>query len=268
MAYPLEARLKVIELHKQGKTRAAIQKVMEPMKAKTIDRIIKAHRDGTTMTKKVRKARMTPYERVGKHLSAIVLKFEEEKQPCTVASVNEKLKVASGEVLSDECVRGYLHRLGFSFKGGEKRWDESSPVRCSEYWAYYTQYIRPYHIMDDLVFLDEASFDPHDVHSKTWLPKGKHVVTTSGKTYGRRVSVCALLGTEGVIKRAFTYGTYKGDSYMRVLHTFLAHIAGQNKVMVIDNARSHLTTKPEIYERLTWCAIYLLARILPPSQPH
>ncbi|KAG9392072.1 DDE superfamily endonuclease [Carpediemonas membranifera] len=98
--------------------------------------------------------------------------------------------------------------------------------------------IRPNHSIKDIIFLDESSFDSHVVRGKSWLPKGRHVVKISGKTYGKRLSVCALLGIEGIVCCTFTTGTYKADDFFSSLERFCEVIKNKNRVLVLDNAHA------------------------------
>ncbi|KAG9392805.1 DDE superfamily endonuclease [Carpediemonas membranifera] len=254
MTSPVETRSAVILFHEHGVSAPKIVEHLEhAISISTVRRIIKAHRkarEGAT-EKKERKKRITKFERDGRILQTIMMRHVEQDDVVTVAAIKKELELATTTSISSETVRLALKKLGYSYKLGDKRWKECSPIREAEFWANYAVYVRARHAMTDLVFLDETSFDPHDSRRYSWFPAGQHVVKTSGGTHGKRISVCAVLGYEGILHRALTTGTYKAEDFMPVLHKTLSLIAGQHKVLVLDNARSHRTTDTTLYERLS-----------------
>ncbi len=256
MAKSEDDRQTVISLYNGGCTAATITKVMssdsKSISSTTVYRIIRAHRDALEgqSTAKIRKKRVTKFSRHGRILETIVQRKLAENIPFTTASIRLDLITAIRQLISLDVVRRALIDLNLSFKVGEKQWRECSPQRCREYWANYACFVRPHHNPSDMLFLDESSFDPHEVQGRQWLPKGRHIVKVSGKTYGKRISVCALLGYDGIVDRMFTTGTYKADDYMAVLHRMCAKVADRNMVMVLDNARSHRTTDVQLYSTL------------------
>ncbi|KAG9397350.1 DDE superfamily endonuclease [Carpediemonas membranifera] len=180
-----------------------------------------------------------------------VARCEDEDRQFTAADLRGILAGWVEDPPSVSHLRRWLKKHRYNYKLCLKMWYESDPTRISEFWAEYATVIRPQHAFKDLVFLDETSFDPHQARTKGWMAAGDSVSRASGKVVGKRVSVYALLGVNGIIDRAITEGTYNADDFFTVLRRFLERIRGQHKVMVLDNARSHKTGRAELYEPLS-----------------
>ncbi len=103
-------------------------------------------------------------DRHGRVLTSIVADKLAADETFTVDGIRKELEVVIQEPISAETVRKGLVSNGMSFKQGEKQWRECSPVRCREFWANYATAIRPHHEVHDM-FLDETSFDPHEVRA-------------------------------------------------------------------------------------------------------
>ncbi|KAG9389767.1 DDE superfamily endonuclease [Carpediemonas membranifera] len=236
--------------------KVVIQKVMAgngvAISAKTIYRIIRDHEASVNGNKTSTEPNKRISKRARNHrqLVTLVRRKLDLDEPFHAKTLAEELATVSHEHMSGETIRRELKNMGLSYKVGDKQFQESDDQRVRDYWAYYATYIRPNHSIKDIMFLDESSFDSHEVRGKSWLPKGRHVVKVSGKTYGKRMSVCALLGIEGMVCRTFTTGTYKADDFFSSLERFCEVIKDKNRVLVLDNARSHKNTDKELWARL------------------
>ncbi len=222
MVLPISLRVNIAQLLRQGHTQLTVAKTCG-VSLSSVRRIRDLDKSDTLYEPPATRVRTEMFQRLSKH---IVNVLEGNTECRTVQELQNALRLAGLKVPSGSTLRAYLKRLNYSFKLGEKRWYECSAVRVAEYWTFFATKIRPYHNISDLFFLDETSFDPHEPHPKAWRPKGScrtHLV--SGKAYGKRISVCAVLGSGGIIHRRLTTGTYDGDSFMSTLHVICQKIS-------------------------------------------
>ena len=89
--------------------------------------------------------------------------------------------------------------------------------------------------LDNIISIDEVSFDTNIIHNYAWSIKNIPVIKTIGATYKRVTMLCAISN-----KKIIQYKIVNNSADKNIFLDFLKIIPNKdNKILFLDNARIH-----------------------------
>lgn len=194
---------------------------------------------------------------VGRSVVHVYKKFDYQKRKWLVDLYHQKPILYQREAamlffeqfqctISISSISLILHQEGLTWKVIERR---AMQLQMVDVMRYFNELTRVDWSLEQLVFLDEVSFDNTDMlRKKGYAVKGKSLVYRGEFCRKARVSLLCFLNTSGIIDCYHTEGTFDRLKFLHFCIMFALQHAqkypGRNSVWIMDGATIH--TDPNI----------------------
>lgn len=155
------------------------------------------------------------------------------------------------ETISVSAVSTILHQEGFTWKTLERR---ALQIHENDIYRFYHELKAVPWRLDQLVFLDEVSFDNRCMmRKKGYARKGKRLVYRGVFQRTARVSLLCFLGIDGMVDAFNTEGTFDRHTFSKFCREFALEkcekYPGKNSIWIMDGAAIHCDANLIVYLR-------------------
>lgn len=198
-------------------------------------------------------------------------KFSEEKRKWLLSLYEKKPILYQEEAkqlfydefqitISGSSISTILHEAGLTYKVFERR---AIQMQISDVIRFTNELIETPWLVQNLVFLDEVSFDNRDMLRKYgYALKGKRLLFRGEFRRKARVSLLCFLGIEGILDTFLTDGTFTRLKFLECCRQFaLSSISnvqqypGRHSIWILDGAKIHCDMNLVMYLRASVCAL-------------
>lgn len=194
------------------------------------------------------------YRKFGYEKRQFLIELYERRPVLYLCEAKEIFKSKFGISISVASIHAILHENGLTWKVLERR---AIQIRLKDVLRFCDELSEIQWRWENLVFLDEASFDGRDmIRKRGYGAKGERILHRGEFSRSIRASILCFIGVGGVLNVYETEGTFDRAKFVGFLkrfsldeHSRVKQYPGQHSIWILDGARIHCHENITFYLR-------------------